>query len=311
MCAEVAPNTLSGPPTTDAGRCELMRRDMFTIDVEDWFHILEVDGTPQQSSWGALPSRVEANFRVLLDMLDDHQVRATCFVLGWVAERFPRLVREAFERGHEIASHGYGHQVIHSMTRDEFRGDISNAKSIIEDITGMEVLGYRAPGFSITVRTPWAYEELVAAGFKYDSSIFPGVHGHGGIAGYQRRCHLIECAAGVLAELPISVVDTIAGTKCFFGGGYLRLSPLWLIARAARKVRHENRGVMWYIHPREIDPWHPRLRMPLHRRFKCYVNLSQTRQKLDAVLRYENFATCREIASGLLSISRISKRQPA
>jgi polysaccharide deacetylase family protein (PEP-CTERM system associated) len=270
---------------------------MFTIDVEDWFHILEVEGSLQPSAWNSLPSRVEANFHLLLEMLQEHRVRATCFVLGWIAERFPSLVREASAQGHEIACHGYGHQVVHAVSRSEFRKDIRVAKSILEDVTGVAVLGYRAPGFSITERTPWGHEEVAAAGFVYDSSVFPAAHGHGGMVNSHRCMHLIHCSVGPLVELPISVVDTIAGPTCFFGGGYFRLSPLWLTIKMARRVRKENRGVIWYIHPREIDPTHPRLRMPLHRQFKSYVNVKQTRKKLAAILEGGRFATCGEVAT--------------
>ncbi len=138
--------------------------DVFTIDVEDWFHILEVTGTPDFAIWDSLPARVESNFRALLDLLTASNVRATCFALGWVARRFPKLLREAADLGHDVASHGFGHQIVGDLSRTQFRDDIRAAKAAIEDATGRPVFGYRAPGFSITRDTPWAFDEIIEAG---------------------------------------------------------------------------------------------------------------------------------------------------
>lgn len=269
--------------------------DVFTIDVEDWFHILEVSGTPDLASWDLHPSRIEANFRVLLELLAAWNVNTTCFVLGWVARRFPSLLREAAERGHEIASHGFGHQIVHGISPKQFREDIRNAKAVIEDATGRLVVGYRAPGFSITRATPWAFDEIIEAGYTYDSSVFPARHGHGGMPGAPRHPHIIQSASGRLIEFPVSIADTMFGPQCCFGGGYLRLIPLWLVMAMAERVRNDGRGVVWYIHPREIDPNHPRLQMSLKRRFKSYVNLKGTAGKLKTILRNGNFATFEEL----------------
>jgi polysaccharide deacetylase family protein (PEP-CTERM system associated) len=273
--------------------------DVFTIDVEDWFHILETAGTPDLAAWGSLPSRVEQNYRVLLDLLAANNVRATCFALGWVARRFPGLLREAAEHGHDIACHGNSHQIVSGLTCKQFREDIRTAKAAIEDATGRAVHGYRAPGFSITSDTPWAFDELIEAGFTFDSSVFPAHHAHGGIPEAPRCPYVIHSSAGSLVEFPISIVNTPLGAQCFFGGGYLRLAPLWLILAMAKRVRKDERGVVWYIHPREIDPDHPRLQMPLKRRFKSYVNLRRTAGKLKVILQTGNFATCSELASRL------------
>jgi polysaccharide deacetylase family protein (PEP-CTERM system associated) len=273
--------------------------DVFTIDVEDWFHILEVTGTPDLAAWDALPTRLEPNFRALLDLLAAYNVKATCFALGWVAKRFPGLLREAAERGHDIASHGYGHQIVRGLSRAQFREDIRTAKAAIEDATGRPVQGYRAPGFSITRDTPWAFDEIIEAGYIFDSSVFPAPHGHGGIPEAPRHPYVIRSAAGRLIEFPVSVADTPLGPQCCFGGGYLRLIPLWLVLAMAERVRSDGRGVIWYIHPREIDPSHPRLQMSLQRRFKSYVNLWGTAGKLKAILRTGNFVTFRELTSRL------------
>jgi polysaccharide deacetylase family protein (PEP-CTERM system associated) len=271
--------------------------DVFTIDVEDWFHILEVEGTPDLSSWDILPSRLESNLRFLLDLLAAHDVRATCFTLGWVAKRFPTLLREAANLGHDIASHGFSHQLVNGLSRNQFREDIRAAKAAIEDAIGRPVYGYRAPGFSITRETPWAFEEIIEAGYIYDSSVFPAPHGHGGIPESPRHPYLLKMSSGNLTEFPVSVVDTPIGTHCCFGGGYLRLYPLWLILLMTKSVHADGRGVIWYIHPREIDPAHPRLAMSFKRRFKSYVNLRQTAGKLEKVLRNGEFSTLHELAS--------------
>ena len=271
--------------------------DVFTIDVEDWFHILEVEAPTDLAKEDPLLSRVDSNFRSLLDLLAAFNVRATCFALGSVAERFPKLLRDAADSGHDIASHGYGHQVVHTLTRSQFREDIRRAKAVIEDAIGRPVTGYRAPGFSITPRTPWAFDEIADAGYLFDSSVFPAKHGHGGIPGANRHTHMIKSPSGQLIEFPLSVVDTPLGAQCCFGGGYLRLFPLWFIQAMARRVRNEGRGVIWYLHPREIDPDHPRLKIPLKRRFKSYVNLHGTAGKVSAILGYGNFATLSELSA--------------
>jgi len=279
--------------------------DVFTIDVEDWFHIMEVEGTPDLRAWDTLPSRLEKNLLTLLDMLDAQQVKSTCFCLGWVARQFPHLLREAAERGHEIASHGFGHQLVHGLTAEKFREDIRTAKCAIEDATGQAVLGYRAPGFSITPKTPWAFDEILEAGYLYDSSVFPAPHGHGGFRDASKHPYLIQTAFGQLIEFPVSVANTPLGPQCFFGGGYLRLVPMWLILAMVRKVRSEGRGVVWYIHPREIDPHHPRLRMSRKRQFKSYVNLHGTADKLKKILQSGSFMTFRE------AVSRLPKMETA
>ena len=273
-----------------------MRTSIFSVDVEDWFHILETSGTPDLRSWDSLPSRLEQNLRVLLELLAEAGVKATFFTLGWVGKRFPGVLREAAGQGHEIASHGFGHQIVLSLSRLQFREDIRAAKCALEDATGTQVEGYRAPGFSITRENLWAFEEIVEAGYSYDSSIFPARHGHGGIPTAPRRPWVMHCSAGTLTEFPISVVETAAGTQCFFGGGYLRLAPFLVTKRMAARVRGEGRGVIWYIHPREIDPSHPRLPMSLKRQFRSYVNLSGTKNKLRAILRSAEFATMGELA---------------
>jgi polysaccharide deacetylase family protein (PEP-CTERM system associated) len=252
---------------------------LFSVDVEDWFHILDLPSTPSVSEWGKLPSRVEKNFNRLLDLFDEKHVSTTCFFLGWVGERFPHLVREAAARGHEIASHGYAHRLVYELSRDEFYQDAVRSRGILEDVAGVAVTGYRSAGFSVTEQTLWFFDTLAEAGYEYDSSVFPSPRGHGGMRTDQRAPHVIDTSSEII-EFPITVTDLFGRPMCFFGGGYLRLFPYWLIRHMSKTVLQEGRPVVFYIHPREIDPDHPRLPMGLSRRFKSYVNLESTEGKL-------------------------------
>ena len=275
----------TGSMPANAGKC------VFTVDVEDWFHILALPKMPDLAEWGALPSCVGRNFRGMLDIFRDHQVKVTCFFLGWVAERFPELVRAAVEQGHEIASHGYSHTLVYQMTPDEFLEDVGKSKKIIEDISGVEVLGYRAPGFSVTQGTPWFFDRLAQAGYRFDSSIFPGPRQHGGLDTWNRNQSTVETAHGRIEEFPITVSPVLGRPMCFFGGGYLRLAPYPLIRKMSRRVLDEGRPVIFYVHPREIDAGHPRMRMNAVRRFKSYVNLDTTRGKIGRILQDFSFTT--------------------
>ncbi len=258
---------------------------VFSVDVEDWFHILELESGPSVEEWEALPSRVERNFRRLLDVFSETDTRVTCFFLGWVAQRYPHLLREAAQRGHEIASHGHHHLLIHHVSRAEFLEDAAAAKKVLEDICGRPVVGYRASGFSVTDQTPWFFSALVEAGYQYDSSVFPAARAHGG--GFKQgklSPYLVKTENGEITEFPMSVASIAGKRLCFFGGGYLRLFPLPLIRHMTRRVLREGRPAIFYLHPREIDPDHPRLPMSAVRRFKCYVNLRGTERKVRCLL---------------------------
>ena len=257
---------------------------ILSVDVEDWFHILESAAAPSPAAWASQPSLVERNFRALLDLFSEFDAKATCFFLGWVAERFPWLVREARERGHEIASHGYSHTLCYEMTPAEFLADIIRAKKIIEDAGGTRVLGYRAPGFSVTEKTPWFFDKLAEAGFTYDSSVFPAPRQHGGLPTSPLAPFSVETAMGTIMEIPVTVTKVLGRSLCFFGGGYLRLFPYMAIRGMTLRVLREERPVIFYVHPREIDPNHPRLRMNPLRRLKSYIGLSTTEGKLRSLL---------------------------
>ena len=203
-------------------------------------------------------------------------------------------MRKAHGRGHEIAAHGYDHRLVHSHTRDSFREDASRARRVLEDQIGVAVLGYRSAGFSVSERTRWFVECLIEAGYRYDSSIFPAAREHPGLRGASRVPYMLDTRSGSLAEFPISVADVLGKPVCFFGGGYLRLFPYAVVRRMARRVLREGRPVMFYIHPREIDPSHPRLPMGPRRRFKSYVNLGTTLEKVRRILAEFHLTTYRD-----------------
>ena len=260
-------------------------RCIFSVDVEDWFHLLELSTAPDLSQWNSQLSLVERNFGRLLDIFDEAGARVTCFFLGWVAEKFPHLVRDAYQRGHEIASHGYSHTLCYELGPEGFLADIVRARKVTEDALGGPIYGYRAPGFSVTDKTPWFFDRLAYAGFKYDSSVFPAPRQHGGLAGTECAPYLVQTPYGQIVEFPISVVKPMGFAMCLFGGGYLRLSPYTLLRRMGHRVLREGRPLIFYIHPREIDPFHPRIPMGLKRHFKSYVGLRGTQSKIQKLLR--------------------------
>ncbi len=270
-------------------------KSVFSVDVEDWFHILDIPGGPPLAEWDSLPSRVEKNFQRLLDLFSRHDATVTCFFLGWVAERYPHLVREAAKRGHEIASHGYAHRLVYELNQREFREDGVRSRKLLEDLTGREVLGYRSAGFSVTKQTPWFFDTLAEAGYRYDSSVFPALRGHGGIKSAPRQPYWTGPDGTGIFEFPITVTNLFGKPICFFGGGYMRLFPYWLIQQMSRRVLAEGRPVLFYVHPREVDPSHPRLAMSAARRFKSYVNLSSTEEKVDRILSEFSVTTFRAL----------------
>lgn len=264
---------------------------VFTIDVEDWFHILDIPSAPPLVHWDRLPSRVEHNFLRLLDIVAEYEVNCTCFFVGWIADRFPDLVRAALNRGHEIASHGWAHQLAYTMTPREFYDDAVRAKDVLEQLAGTGVLGYRSAGFSLTPDNTWVFDELVRAGYKYDASLFPAHRAEGGWAHGQADPHVVTRPTGSLIEFPMTTAKVLGRSICFFGGGYLRLFPLAAILRMTDSVLDQQRPVVFYVHPREIDPDQPRLPMNAARRFRSYVNLGTTETKIRRLLETYEFHT--------------------
>ena len=263
--------------------------NIMSVDVEDWYHVLDTAGTPDLDSWSRMEPRVEENFRRMLGILAEADVYGTCFFLGWIAERYPHLVREAAEAGHEVASHGYAHELIYAQGRAAFLEDVRRAKGIVEDAAGAPVRGYRAPGFSVTEDTPWVHDALAEAGYEYDSSVFPAPRGHGGLIIDTLGPYSVATDHGEVVEFPITISPLCGKRLCFFGGGYMRLFPYGIIRRMTRRVNAEGRPAIFYVHPREIDQAQPRLDMSRARRFKSYVNIRTTEPKLRALMREFDF----------------------
>jgi polysaccharide deacetylase family protein (PEP-CTERM system associated) len=272
-------------------------RNALTFDVEDYFHVEAAVGPVSQRDWSRYPPRVEANTGRILDLLEARGVAATFFVLGWVAEHHPKLVREIAARGHEVACHSYAHRPVSSLSRTEFREDLRRAKAVIEDLTGEALHGYRAPTFSVVRSSLWALDILAEEGFEYDSSIFPIHHDRYGIPEATRFPHHVQLAAGAgILEFPMTTL-LVAGQRLpFCGGGYFRLAPYGLVRAAIRHVNgRERQPAIVYLHPWEFDPGQPRLPLRGLNRFRQYVNLSGTARKLERLLDDFAFSTARDV----------------
>jgi polysaccharide deacetylase family protein (PEP-CTERM system associated) len=272
---------------------------VFTLDVEDWFHILDLPSTPPIARWDTMPSRVERNTMRMLELLAEYEVKSTFFFLAWVAERWPGLVHEAVRHGHEVASHGYAHELVYAIGRDAFRADIRKAKDLLEQISGTSVLGYRCPGFSVRADTPWFFDEVRAAGYLYDSSVFPASRNHGGLPQAPNGPYLVHTPHGDLKEFPISMARTLGRPMYFFGGGYLRVFPYAIVRHKVRQVLAEGRTPVFYLHPREIDAEQPRLPMSAKRRWMSYVGLSGTEPKLRRLFRQHRFVRFADLLGGV------------
>ena len=270
-----------------------------TVDVEDYFQVSAFDHVVKRDAWPGMESRVVANTERLLRLFDEFDVRGTFFVLGWVAERHPSLVQKIVARGHELASHGYGHRLVYSQTPDEFRNDVRRAKRLLEDAGGVEVRGYRAPSFSVTSRSLWALDVLLEEQYRYDASIFPIRHDRYGIPDAPRWPHTIERPAGRVYEVPGSTVR-LGGTNLpVAGGGYFRVLPYaWTRFGISRVNRLERQPVVFYLHPWEIDPDQPRLQAGVLSRFRHYRNLHQTENRLRRLMRDFQFAPLASVLPG-------------
>jgi polysaccharide deacetylase family protein (PEP-CTERM system associated) len=261
------------------------RTNIMTVDVEDWFHILDVEGGHTRQDWPRLESRVERNTDRILELLHRFGCKATFFVVGWIAERHPALLRRIAAGGHELGSHSYWHQTLQHYDRRSLREDLDASRKAIEDAAGTRILGFRAAGNSITHDTAWAFDTIAEAGFSYDASICPGYSSHGGFESPFAGPHRIRCASGELVEIPSSTLGLAGRRFPYAGGGYFRLLPYPLIQLGIAAENRRGWPANVYIHPREIDPGQPRMKLPALRRFKYYVGLSRTQRKLEALLR--------------------------
>ncbi len=268
----------------------------FTVDVEDYYQVSAFADRIDRRQWDRFESRVVANTHRVLRLLDRCQTRGTFFILGWVAERHPDLVRDIQRSGHEIGCHSYSHRLIYEMTPDDFRADLRRANDAIGSVTGTAMTAYRAPSFSITNQSLWAIDILIEEGIRHDSSVFPVHHDRYGIPGAPRFPNIIERPSGQLLEFPPTVCAMGPLKIPVSGGGYFRLFPYWFTAYGLAKVnRRERQPGMFYIHPWELDPDQPRLPGSLRSRFRHYQNLKSTESKLEKLLRRFSWDSMEEV----------------
>jgi polysaccharide deacetylase family protein (PEP-CTERM system associated) len=270
-----------------------------SVDVEDYFQVEAFSNVVCRAGWEEYASRVEANTRRLLDVLGECQVEATFFILGWVADRYPDLVREIVARGHEPACHSYWHRLIYRLEPREFALDTRRAKEAIEQAAGVAVCGYRAPSYSVTRQSLWALEILAELGFTYDSSIFPIHHDVYGIPDAPRHPFRITTPSGPLTEYPITTFRLI-GRRNYpvGGGGYLRILPFWYTRMGCARAARDDLPLIVYIHPWEIDPAQPRLKGRLRSQLRHYTNLAKTEGRLRELLRFGPFTSFRAAGIG-------------
>ena len=277
-----------------------------TFDIEEHFQVSAFDSPMRRRHWDRFESRVEQNTDKLLELLALHKTKATFFVLGWVAERHADLVRRIARHGHEVASHGYAHELVTTQTVTQFRADVRKAKAILEELIGEAVLGYRAPSFTITKDTRWAFNVLVEEGYAYDSSIFPisrVLHDLYGMPGADHWVHEVATDAGVIWEIPLSTVSLGGFRMPIAGGGYFRLCPYGLLRQFLRGVQAQGQPLIMYLHPWELDPDQPRMYGSPLSRFRHYVNLHKTEERLVALLHEFAFGPIRGAIKPVLELA--------
>jgi polysaccharide deacetylase family protein (PEP-CTERM system associated) len=265
--------------------------NILTFDIEDWFHILDNASTKSEQEWGNYEVRIHKNVDRILDFLQKNNQSATFFSLGWIAEKYPEVIRKISACGYEIGCHSYGHQLVYEQNKVEFRNDTIRAIKTIEDVIGKKVISYRAPGFSITKNEIWALEELINLGIEIDCSIFPTWRGHGGFPEFSpAQPSVIKINGKQLKELPINTYNIFGMAMVFSGGGYFRLFPYSLI----KKYTLQSKYVMTYFHPRDFDAQQPMIKgLSLFRKFKSYYGLAHTMEKLQHWINDFNFLDIR------------------
>lgn len=271
-------------------------KNIFSVDVEDWFY-LNFSSVNLNSK--NKESRIKTNFYKLLKILQDSNSKATFFFLGIIAEQFPMLVQDAMQQGHEIASHGYCHKLVYDQTENEFYEDVLKAQDIIQTITNKKLLGYRAPSWSISRKTPWAFDILCKLGFKYDASSFPVTTFLYGDSKAPTMSHILKTSTGEIIEIPMTVVNLFSFRIPFSGGFYLRTLPFWFINKATQIVNANNQPVIFYLHPREVDFYQPRLKIPLRDYFIAYYGLKETEAKVIKILEKYSTVTIENYLSNL------------
>jgi len=267
-----------------------------SVDVEDYFQVSAFDRVVSRAGWDEFDSRVVPNTQRILELFAQEGVRATFFVLGWVAERFPRLVKEIALAGHEIASHGYHHQLLYTLTPAQFREDARTSKALLEQASGSPVLGFRAPSYSIVESSLWALDILIEEGYAYDASIFPIHHDRYGIPNAERHAHVLRRKSGTLIEMPASTTRVGNVNLPIAGGGYFRLLPYaWTRWGISRVNRRERKAVVFYFHPWELDPDQPRFAVGAASRFRHYTGLAKTAARLRRLLHEFRFTSVADV----------------
>jgi len=284
-------------------------RNAMTVDVEDWFHVSALAQTVSRAEWDRCECRVERNTYRLLDLFERRGLKATFFVLGWVADRYPALVRAIAARGHEVACHGQSHQLVYNQTPAVFREETRRAKRTLEDLVQRPVQGYRAASYSITRRSLWALDVLTEEGFSWDSSIFPIYHDRYGVPDAPRRPYRLTAPNGAtLAEFPLTTVQLGRYRLPIAGGGYFRIFPYALTRWGLRRVNQvDKQSFIFYLHPWEIDPEQPRVKAGAVSRFRHYTNLDRCEARLARLVRDFDFTTAGEVLSGLGLLGRPSE----
>lgn len=267
--------------------------NFITIDVEEWFHILNAD-IPKKKEWETLPSIVEKGTYKILEILEKNNNKATFFVLGWIAEKYPKLIKDITNLGHEVASHGYYHKELYKMSEEEWKEDALKSKYLLEDITGTEVIGYRAPGFSSTTYIE-LLKKLADLGFRYDSSLFPAKRETGGNRHFDSRPFYLNQKDTKIYEFPISILKR-GSFSIPLGGGYSRITPTFLLKYSIKKIKGYNGGYfLFYFHPREVLKEQPKLKnLSITKRFKTYVGLRNFDKKIDFLNQNYNFICIRD-----------------
>ena len=255
----------------------------FTVDVEEYFQVLALEPYIPRAEWDVLPRRLDVGLRSLLDILSEHDTLGTFFVLGWVADRHPELVREISARGHEVASHGSDHRLVTTLTKKGFRESVRTSKSSLENTIGRPIVGYRAPNFSIGRGDEWAFEILIEEGYRYDSSIFPGRRGNRFVLS-ERDPYCMRLSAGTLHEIPLATLKIASAVLPAAGGAFFRHLPYGLVHFALRSAERRGMPGTFYIHPWELDTEQPRVRAPFLTKLRHYGGLARTMPRLERLL---------------------------
>ncbi len=289
-----------------------MPTNALSVDLEEYFQVSNFDGLIPRDRWPSIPSRVGDATRRLLDLFDETGQRATFFVLGWVAERHPGLVREVATRGHEIACHGYQHELVYELGPEAFRADLRRSREAIEDACGLTLEGYRAPSYSITRESLWALRILAEEGFQWDSSIFPVRHHRYGIPDFEREPLRLDLGDGArIREFPLSTLRLGPLNLPIAGGGYLRFLPAPVFRWGFGRLVRAGTPTVLYLHPWEIDPDQPRQDVGLKVRVNHYHNLSRTEGRLRRLLERHRFAPLGEVLAELEAADRLPERKLA